>query len=182
MEEDSLFFLIKFKLKVHKRGSEAKMSANVSINKILVPVDGSKPSEKAAEYAIDIAKRRKAELIAVHVMHLPAYAFAPTPIEVAPAPTVIPIPITISREKRKIAEKYLKKIEKMAKKVGVTVETKIIENHMSIVHAITEIANKESCDLIVMGTKGRTGIKKFLLGSVANGVVIYAQCPVLIVR
>jgi len=158
------------------------MSANVSINKILVPVDGSKPSDKAAEYAIDIAKRRRANLIAVHVMHLPAYAFAPTPIEVMAAPTITPIPITVSREKRKIAEKYLKKVENMAKKVGVTVETKIIENRPSIVHAITEIAEKEGCDLIVMGTKGRTGIKKFLLGSVASGVVTYAQCPVLIVR
>jgi nucleotide-binding universal stress UspA family protein len=158
------------------------MSINVSITKILIPVDGSKPSEKATEYAIDIAKRRKAELIAVHVMHLPAYAFTPTSIEGMATPAVTPIPLSISSEERKIAEKYLNKVREMAKKARVKVETKIIENRPSIVHAITEIAEKENCDLIVMGTKGRTGIKKFLLGSVASGVVTYAPCPVLVVR
>lgn len=158
------------------------MSTNVSITKILVPVDGSKPSDKAAEYALDIAKRRKAKLIAVHVMHLPAYAFTPTPIEGMPTPAVTPIPLSISGEERRTAENYLSKVKEMAKKARVTVETRIIENRPSIVHAITEIAEKENCDLIVMGTKGRTGIKRFLLGSVASGVVTYAPCPVLVVR
>lgn len=158
------------------------MSINVSITKILVPVDGSKPSGKAAEYAIDIAKRRKANLIAVHVMHLPAYAFTPTLVEGMATPAVTPIPIIIGSEERKMAENYLNKVKKMAKRAGVTFETKIIENRPSIVHAITEIAENEGCDLIVMGTKGRTGIKRFLLGSVASGVVTYAPCPVLVVR
>jgi nucleotide-binding universal stress UspA family protein len=97
-------------------------------------------------------------------------------------PAVTPIPLSISSEERKIAEKYLNKVREMAKKARVKVETKIIENRPSIVHAITEIAEKENCDLIVMGTKGRTGIKKFLLESVASGVVTYAPCPVLVVR
>ncbi|MFP3985425.1 MAG: universal stress protein [Candidatus Bathyarchaeia archaeon] len=158
------------------------MSTNVAINKILVPVDGSKLSEKAAEYAIDIAKKRGATIVATHVVHLPAYAFTPAPLEGMSAPTVAPIPVAISSEQRKIAEKYVNKIKKMAKKSGIKVETKIIENKQSIVHAITEFAEKEGCDLIVIGTKGRTGIKKFLLGSVASGVVTYAPCPVLVVR
>jgi nucleotide-binding universal stress UspA family protein len=158
------------------------MSTNVSIKKILVPVDGSKPSDKAVDYAIDVAKRRKAKLIAVHVIHLPAYAFAPTPIEGMPTPTMTPIPMTVSSRERKNVENYLKKVEEKATMVGVKVETKILENQPSIAHAITEVAEKESCDLIVMGTKGRTGIKKFLLGSVASGVVTYAPCPVLVVR
>lgn len=158
------------------------MSTKISITKILVPVDGSKPSDKAAEYAIDIAKRRKANLIVVHVMHLAAYAFTPTPIEGMPTPTVPPIPLTVSREERKMVETYLNKVREMAKKVKVPVETKIIENRPSIVQAITEVAEKEGCDLIVIGTKGRTGIKRFLLGSVASGVVTYAPCPVLVVR
>jgi len=158
------------------------MSTNVSIKKILIPVDGSKPSDNAANYAVDIAKRRKAVLIAVHVMHLPAYTFAPTPIEGMPTPTMTPIPMTVSGEERKLAENYLTKFEEKAKKIGIKVETKILENQPSIVHAITEVAEKEGCDLIVMGTKGRTGIKRFLLGSVASGVVTYAPCPVLVVR
>ena len=158
------------------------MSTNVSITKILVPVDGSKPSDKAAEYAIDIAKRRKADLIAVHVMHLPAYALTPTPMEGMPSHVVTPIPLTISNEERKMADNYLNKVKEMAKRAEVEIEAKIIEDQPSIVHAITKIAEKEGCNLIVMGTKGRTGIKKFLLGNVASGVVAYAPCPVLVVR
>ena len=158
------------------------MSANVSITKILVPVDGSKASEKAAEYAIDIAKTKKASLIAIHVMHLPAYVFTPAPIEGMPAPIVTPIPGAISNEEKKVAEQYLNKVKDIAKTARVAVETKIIENEPSVVSAITEFATKERCDLIVIGTKGRTGIKKILLGSVADGVVTYASCPVLVVR
>lgn len=158
------------------------MSPNVLINKILVPIDGSKPSEKAAEYAIDIAKRRNAKLIAVHVMHLPAYAFTPIPIEGMPTPAMTPTPVAISNEEKTIAKNYLSRVKEMAKNARVAVETKIIENRSSVVHAIVEIAEKEGCDLIVMGTKGRTGIKKFLLGSVASGVVTYAPCPILVVR
>ena len=158
------------------------MSTNISITKILIPVDGSKPSDKAAEYAVNMAKRRKAKLVAVHVMHLPAYALTPTPIEGMPTHMVTPIPVTISNEERKMAENYLNKVKKMAKRAKVKIETKIIEDQPSIVHAITKIAEKEGCDLIVMGTKGRTGIKRFLLGSVASGVLTYAPCPVLVVR
>lgn len=158
------------------------MPSNVSIKRILIPVDGSKPSERAAEYAVDIAQKRRASILAVHVMHLPSFAFTPTPMEGMPTPAVAPIPLTVSSEERKIAENYLNKVKEMAQKAGVTVETKIIENQPSIVHAITMAAEKENCDLIVMGTKGRTGIRKVLLGSVASGVVTYSSCPVLVVR
>jgi nucleotide-binding universal stress UspA family protein len=158
------------------------MSSNVSINKILVPVDGSKPSETAAEYAVYLAKKLKAHVIAVHVMHLPAYFLTTAPIEGMPTPATIPIPITVSGEERKTVEGYLNKVKEMAKKADIAIEAKIIENQQSIVHAITEFAEKEGCALIIMGTKGRTGMKKFLLGSVASGVVTYAHCPVLVVR
>ncbi len=158
------------------------MSTNISIKKILVPIDGSKSSEKATKYAIDTAKKWKASIIAVHVMHLPTYAFTPSPIEGMPAPAATPIPIAVSGEDRKVAESYLNKIKRMAKNAGLVIETRIIENRPSIVQAISELAEKENCDLIVMGTKGRTGIRKFLLGSVASGVVTYAPCPVLVVR
>jgi nucleotide-binding universal stress UspA family protein len=158
------------------------MSIDMSVRKIMVPVDGSKLSERAAEYALYLAKMMKAHVTAVHVMNLPAYAFATTPIEGVPAPAAIPIPLTISAEERKVAESYFDRIGKMAKKAGVAFETKIVENQQSVVHAITEFAAKEGYDLIVMGTKGRTGITRFLLGSVASGVVTYAPCPVLVVR
>lgn len=158
------------------------MSTNVSINKIMVPVDGSKPSEDAVEYAIDIAKRRNAKLIVVHVMHLQPYTFAAAPLEGTPPFAVTPVPLAISNKERKMGEDCVNRVQQKARRAGVTVEMKIIEDQTSIVHAITKLAETEACDLIVMGTKGRTGIKKFLLGSVASGVVTYAPCPVLVVR
>jgi nucleotide-binding universal stress UspA family protein len=59
----------------------------------------------------------------------------------------------------------------------------IIEDISSRVgHAIVEYAESKSIDLIVIGTRGRTGLKKMLLGSVASDVVTYAHCPVLVIR
>lgn len=52
----------------------------------------------------------------------------------------------------------------------------------SIVSEIIEFAERENIDLIIMGTRGRTGFKKLLLGSVASGVVNFAHCPVLVLR
>jgi len=58
----------------------------------------------------------------------------------------------------------------------------IIEEATSIVGAITEFAEDKSVDLIVVGTRGKTGFSRLLLGSVAQGVVVYAHCPVLVVK
>jgi len=52
----------------------------------------------------------------------------------------------------------------------------------SIVSEIIEFAEIENINLIIMGTRGRTGVKKLLLGSVASGVVNFAHCPVLVIR
>ncbi len=158
------------------------MSLNVAINKILVPVDGSEPSERAAKYAVYLAKKLKAHIIAVHVMHVPAYFLTTTPIEGMPTPAPIPVQVTVSGEEKKVVEGYLNKVKEIAKNADVALEAKILENQQPIVRVITEFAENEGCSLIVMGTKGRTGMKRFLLGSVASGVVTYAHCPVLVVR
>jgi nucleotide-binding universal stress UspA family protein len=52
----------------------------------------------------------------------------------------------------------------------------------SVADAIISYTERNNVDLIIMGTKGRTGLKKFLLGSVASGVLSHAKCPVLVVR
>jgi nucleotide-binding universal stress UspA family protein len=58
----------------------------------------------------------------------------------------------------------------------------VIDSPMSVVAALVNYADAEKADLIVIGTRGRSGIGKMLLGSVASGVVTYAPCPVLVVR
>jgi nucleotide-binding universal stress UspA family protein len=64
----------------------------------------------------------------------------------------------------------------------VQLRAEIIDSAQSAYAAIVDYAEKENVDLIVIGTRGKTGFKRILLGSVALGVVTYATCPVLVVK
>ena len=64
----------------------------------------------------------------------------------------------------------------------VQLRAEIIDSAQSAYAAIVDYAEKENVDLIVIGTTGKTGIKRILLGSVALGVITYATCPVLVVK
>jgi nucleotide-binding universal stress UspA family protein len=64
----------------------------------------------------------------------------------------------------------------------VRVKTDVIDSPLSVVAAIVNYADREKADLIVIGTRGRSGVSRMLLGSVASGVVTYAPCPVLVVK
>ena len=151
--------------------------------KILVPVDGSQFSQDAAEYAVGIAKLTRAKVIALHVVHLPTYTFAYSGGEgVSPVAIPSPLPLTLSEDEKKAAKRIVDDVKELGVKAGVEVETKIIERHPSVPDAIIQFAEENKIDLIVMGTKGRTGIKRFLLGSVTESVVHHAHCPVLVVR
>jgi nucleotide-binding universal stress UspA family protein len=157
--------------------------AGKMFTKILVPVDGSKYSEDAAAYAVGIAKMSGAKVIVLHVVHLPTYAYAYAGGEgVSPVTIPTPLPLAITEDEKKIAEKLVDGVAKTIEEAGVAVETKIIERHPSVPDAIIEFASGVGVDLIIMGTKGRTGIKRFLLGSVTESVVHHAHCPVLVVR
>jgi nucleotide-binding universal stress UspA family protein len=62
------------------------------------------------------------------------------------------------------------------------IKTDVITTPLSIVSAILRYAQKDDADLIIIGTRGITGFRKLLVGSVASGVVTYAHCPVLVIR
>ena len=80
------------------------------------------------------------------------------------------------------AKKWFDAIEGKAEDSGIKVETKIAESVGSPTSTIVDYAKKENVDLIVVGTRGRTKLKKILLGSVASGVATYAPCTVMVVR
>jgi nucleotide-binding universal stress UspA family protein len=61
-------------------------------------------------------------------------------------------------------------------------KTEILTDVKSIIESIIDYATSKDIDLIVIGTRGRTGLKRFLTGSVANGVVQHTRCSVMIVR
>ena len=146
----------------------------IKISKILVCVDGSKESIAAVHYSITLAKQYDAQLIALSVMDFPVISdgsFWTTE--------------TIKEwreETRSEALKWLSSILEDAKKYGIKLNTKLLESSGPVEHDIVDYAEKENVDLIIIGTKGRSGFKKLLIGSVALGVVTYAHCPVIVVR
>ena len=74
------------------------------------------------------------------------------------------------------------KVDQNGKRNNVQVKKEIINSQMSVEAAIVEYAESEGVDLIVVGTRGNSGIKNMLLGSIASGVVKYATCPVMVVK
>jgi nucleotide-binding universal stress UspA family protein len=150
----------------------------IGISKIMVGIDGSEQSINAADYAIAIAKRHDAEMIAVNVLTSDiGYAYS--------SPGVESPPLTI-REIILLAEDEVKKwfngIKEKADKSGIRLRSEIIMAKRSAVSTMLDYAEEQKIDLIVVGTRGRSGIKKMLLGSVASGLVTYAACPVLVVK
>jgi nucleotide-binding universal stress UspA family protein len=65
---------------------------------------------------------------------------------------------------------------------NIKVSTKVILTGLAVYGEIIQYADEENIDLIVIGSRGRSGIKKLLLGSTASGVVTYADCPVLVTK
>ena len=148
--------------------------------KILVGIDGSDKSLEAADYSITLAKNMGAQLIILNVLETEPWYFGEKAYEWA-SPEELDKVYEI--EKAKI-QKILNDIKENAKTVGIESTTKIlmIPRTDGIVKPILKYAEDEEIDLIVVGTRGRTGIKRMLLGSVASGVVTYAHCPVIIVK
>ena len=164
-------------------------NTQTKVSKILVAIDGSEMSMRAAAYAIDIAnikgkEEENVQLIGLTVIDLTnlSYSFFATASGYYEAEKL--------EEKRKEAQQLLDKVEKLAVKenntnnnVNIQFKSEIIEDPISRVgSAIVDYAERENIDLIVIGTRGRTGFKKMLLGSVASGVVTYAHCPVMVVK
>ena len=85
------------------------------------------------------------------------------------------------RNMRNEGEKYLDKVKVKANEKDIHIKTEIISSK-DIAGGILDIAEENNIDLIVIGTRGRSGFKRLLLGSVASHVATYAHCPVLVVK
>lgn len=148
--------------------------------RILVCVDGSESSTKAADHAIEMAKKHDAQLVVLNVIVSQlGYAYSSGTFGLAGTPGAINDLLTKARQE---AKKWFDEVEKKASAQGVKVKAEIIASPTSVVQAIVDYAEKNRVDLIVTGTKGRSGFTKLLLGSVASGVVTYASCPVMVVK
>jgi nucleotide-binding universal stress UspA family protein len=148
---------------------------NTSFTKILVAVDGSNPSLDAADYAISLAEKYKAQLIILNVLDIHTVKQTSPSVIVAPTYGLKEV-MEVMRE----VQNWLDKIKKKADEKNIQSKVEILEEQNSVVGTIVNYAEREKVDLIIVGTKGRSGFKKLLLGSVAGGVVTYAHCPVLV--
>jgi nucleotide-binding universal stress UspA family protein len=141
-------------------------------SRILAAIDGSDVSMNAAAYAITIAKNSNAEIFVINIVDLSSI------FKMLPPETKKQL-IKIGRQD---ASRMLDNATDMAKQDGMDIKTEIIESATSSADAIIKYAKEKNIDLIVVGTKGRSGMSKVLLGSVASKVLTYAPCPVLVVR
>ncbi len=82
---------------------------------------------------------------------------------------------------KKQAQEYLDKVKLKANEKNIQIKTDIIAS-LNVAGSIVEYAENKNINLIVVGTRGISGFKKLLLGSVASGIVTYAHCPVLVVK
>ena len=149
------------------------------IRSILVPVDGSKPSIDASVQAIDIAKYLDAELIALYIVSPDIRYDYMEDIITPRLPRALKDVMMIAMQK---GERHVKKVQQRASQKKVKVKTDVVIGVSSVVKEIVGYAEKNKIDMIVIGSRGLSGIKKMLLGSVASGVVTYSHCPVLVAK
>jgi len=140
----------------------------MKIQKILVPVDGSDHSVRATDYAIELAEAMNAEILLVHchrrfpsVLGEPYYQKVVTDILDG-------------------ANELLEPFRKQLQDADIPFTEKLMENPAGA--AIVDVAAIEGCDLVVMGSRGRTDLEGLLLGSVTHRVLESAPCPVLVIH
>jgi nucleotide-binding universal stress UspA family protein len=139
-----------------------------SFKKILIPTDGSEYTKAAIAKGLSLAKQMDAEVTAMYVVDQTSFINFPMDS------TIVSVYTLLEKEGKDAIDFVIKEGERQ----GLKVKTLIEEGSPSrkIIDA------SKNFDLIVMGTLGRTGVSKMLLGSVAEKVIRLAQCPVMVIK
>ncbi|KPV64784.1 MAG: Universal stress protein [Candidatus Bathyarchaeota archaeon BA1] len=135
------------------------------------PVDGSEYSDRALQHAIDTATKYSSEICLIHVVS--------TIRDLITGPETHTY-IDVSRELEESGRRILSSTHQLVEKAGLKVTTKL--EHGQPADRIVRIAKDKGFDLIVIGSRGLSAIKGFLLGSVSDKVTHHATCPVLVVK
>lgn len=144
---------------------------------ILIATDGSQPSAKAVVHGVGLAKAIGATVTMVTVTELWSSLAIGAGIEAG-----IANPIEeYEQAAAKSARKWLDQAEQVARREGVTCKSEHVADRRPS-EGIVEMAQEKECDLIVMGSHGRRGFDRFLLGSQASEVLVRSAVPVLVVR
>ncbi|AGN16300.1 MAG: universal stress protein [Methanobrevibacter boviskoreani] len=140
--------------------------------KILLPTDGSKYSENAEQHALFLAEKSGAEIIALSVIE---NGFS---IGLPSDDTIYEINQMLKEE----TKQNLKRVEEIRDEVDSSIKVTSLVKEGSPAAVILDVAEDEDVDLIVIGSSGKTGFDRFLMGSVASKVVKSAKCSVLVVN
>lgn len=170
---------------VNRTSKPSAETPQALFKKILVAIDGSESSNRAAAVAIGLAEKLGAELIIFHAVSPPTSYYRSSyaaPVGMAPPPPPQKEIDAYYAYARRVAMGIVGDSLSEAKKRGIKVKTELPEGVISVVEAIINHANKQDVDLIVVGTRGLGGFKKMLMGSVSSGVISHADYPVLVVR
>ncbi|MDH3204309.1 MAG: universal stress protein [Nitrosopumilus sp.] len=134
---------------------------------ILVPLDGSKHSEKVLLHACDMAKNYRSRLILLYVVE-----------------KSIPINLLDRKEYLKILREFGNKVLIKGKKITTQrgIDSKIIIKEGNIASEVVKLAKKEQCNLIIVGSKGIGATARFFLGSVSSKLANNSPCSILIVK
>jgi nucleotide-binding universal stress UspA family protein len=141
--------------------------ASVRWERILLATDGSEYSRRATERAVVLAQDSGGTLKIVSVLEISSHIYAVAP--------------EIAEQKIKLPKQYAQEAKDLAASRGIIAEDFVREAE-SADEVIIDLARKANIDLIVMGSHGRTGLKRLLMGSVTERVIGNAPCPVLVVK
>ncbi len=136
---------------------------------ILVPVDFSSASDLALGWAADLVKQCGGKIHLVHVLRLIP-------------PTVMPEPVMVAYPEPEDQEEFKKLLAENATKHGIANASRDVVVAPHIGEEVVARAKSLGVNLIVMGTHGRGGVARFVMGSVAEHIVRHADCPVVTLR
>ena len=152
-----------------------------TLSKVLVAIDGSPASFDAADYAIMLAKQHNSQLILLHILHPVEYYSSLQFFDVKQPQDSTMLIEQAKNEANKWFDDIKQKTGETTSEKQIKLETSIIISTKTV-DSILDYAEDKGVDLIVLGTRGRSGIKKLLLGSTESGVVTYSHCNVNIVK
>ena len=138
----------------------------------MAAVDGSSYAKKALDHAISLAKTYRSTLTVMHVVHRRVYVAAEEAGFTATA--------TLMHDMEEAGKKILEEAKRTAQAEGIMVDAALV--HGLPAEEILKKAEADKCDVIVIGSRGRTAAKAFLLGSISDKISHHAKCPVLIVK
>lgn len=142
-------------------------------SRILVGLDGSDYSLRALDFAIDLAKKYQSQLVLVHVVMRQIYAINPPEAGILAGTAIV-------RELETEGKTILTQGEEKVKAQGLPVEARLRQGVPA--EELLRAAADEKADLMVLGSRGLSQVRAFLLGSVSDKVSHHAKCPTLIIR